>query len=432
MTSETLIKRGWKEARTIGLFHVSKEDIDPSKLSANLIYHYNIPYVQQYGDAELCLPETVESNKQVVHGGELLVSKLNPYKETIVLTKIRETLQICSTEFVVLKPKNNIDLKFSYYLYKSEKVRSEICSKVNSATRSHQRANPEDISKIWILLPPPQEQKAIVDSLDKETSRIDALISKKERQIELLQEKRQAIITRAVTKGLDPNAKVRDSGIPWLGKLAESWGVVPLSLVSRIVNGTTPSRADPSYWDEGTIPWVSSGEVNQGVVTQATANVTKQALAETSLRIIKKGAVLIGLIGEGKTRGMSALLAIDACINQNVAAIEPKPSLNSRYLWYVLQHSYRSIREYGRGGQQDALNCELLGSFRIPFPSIREQEAIVSHIERSTKDVSMITDQLRKSIDLLHEYRSSLITAAVSGQIDVSKISNGAKAHAPL
>lgn len=268
-------------------------------------------------------------------------------------------------------------------------------------------------------VPPIEEQKAIARFLRRETARIDALIAKKERLIELLQEKRAALITHAVTKGLNPNAPTKDSGIPWLGQVPSHWTVVPLKWISAICNGATPRRDETDYWQDGDVPWVSSGEVNQFIVTEPTALITSKAVHECSLRIIKRGAVLIGMVGEGKTRGTTARLAIDACINQNVAAIQPGPKLDGNFLHYAAIQGYEPIRNCGRGGQQDALNCDIVGNVQIPLPPRPEQEQIAEYINKATALVNGLIEQLAESIVRAKEYRSALISAAVTGKIDL-------------
>src|SRR5205085_5998412 len=125
------------------------------------------------------------------------------------------------------------------------------------------------------------------------------------------------------------------------------------------------SRSQPAYWEGGTAPWLASGKVNDYIVTAANQFVTERALRECSLLLALAGAVILGLVGQGKTRGLSALLDIDAYINQNLAAIVPRSGLTGRYLHHFLTAFYQPLRELGRGGNQEALNCEIVGRFQI-------------------------------------------------------------------
>ena len=198
--------------------------------------------------------------------------------------------------------------RYAEYTYRSENIRQYLDSTVESVTKSHQRTNPAYIRKLRWGWPPLPEQRAIAAFLDRETARIDGLIEKKQRQIELLQEKRAALISHAVTKGLDPNAKMKPSGIEWLGDIPEHWEVKALKRVASIGNGSTPSRENPEYWGDEGYPWLNSSVVNLDEVLEPVEFVTAAALRECHLPKIQPPAVLVGITGQGKTRGMATTL----------------------------------------------------------------------------------------------------------------------------
>lgn len=236
----------------------------------------------------------------------------------------------------------------------------------------------------FVGCPSPDAQRRDAAFLDRKTAAIDARIAKKERRVALLFEKRQVLITQAVTKGVDPKAPMKDSGLEWLGPIPETWKVAKIGQLARLRNGSTPSRAEFDDWDDGTIPWPSSGKVNDYVVTEADQFITEKAFRECSVELMPAGAVIVGMIGEGKTRGTSAIMKIHACINQNMAAIVAGRRLRAWYLLHVLTAAYLPLREFGRGGQQDALSCQILSAFRIPLPQVEEQDAIISWIDTQT------------------------------------------------
>ena len=287
----------------------------------------------------------------------------------------------------------------------------------NKSTIAHFTA--EKVSSVPIPMPSIPEQAAIAIFLDRETTKIDALIAEQQRLIELLQEKRQAVISHAVTKGLNPDAPMKESGIEWLGEVPGHWGVTRISRYATVGNGSTPSRDNQDYWRDGDIPWLSSGEVNQLHVTAASEFVTAQAIEECSLTVLPKGTVLVGMVGQGKTRGLSALLRIEAAINQNLAGIVTTSRLKPEYLHFVFQAMYEYLREYGRGGNQAALNCEILSAAIIPLPPYDEQEAVCVHLANACDQQDSLLTATHRTISLLQERRSALISAAVTGQIDV-------------
>jgi type I restriction enzyme S subunit len=270
-----------------------------------------------------------------------------------------------------------------------------------------------------LALPEVGEQAAIASFLDRESAKIDALISEQEKLIVLLAEKRQATISHAVTKGLDSDALMNDSNVAWMGEVPAHWHIAKLGLYATIENGTTPSRAAPEYWDGGDIPWLASGEVNQLKITEASEFITAAALKNCSLRLLPAGTVVVGMIGQGKTRGMSAILNIPATINQNLAAICPGSRIEGMYILYLLHAVYEWLREAGRGGNQAAMNCEILAALRIPLPPLTEQRVIVDFIEVETAKLDLLRAHAEHAVALLKERRSALIAAAVTGQIDV-------------
>ena len=276
------------------------------------------------------------------------------------------------------------------------------------------------LARMPFWCPPIRVQQSIADYLDRETERMDALVAKKQRLIELLQEKRTALISHAVTKGLDPDAPMKDSGIEWFGRIPAHWPVVRLGHFAHVQNGSTPSRDDAACWLDGTVPWLASTKVNEDRVTSPSELVSETALRECSLTLMPAGSVIIGLVGQGRTRGMAALLDIEATINQNMAAIIPRRRIVGRHLQFQLESMYIPIREYGRGANQAALNCELVADLHLPSPPPAEQVAIARFLDERTEAIRALVDKTRRSIDLLGESRSTLITAAVTGQIDVS------------
>ena len=270
--------------------------------------------------------------------------------------------------------------------------------------------------------PPPSEQAAIADFLDRETHQIDELIAKQERLIELLAEKRQAIITQAVTKGLDSSTPTKPSGAQWLGDVPAHWSVPQMGMHAKVGNGSTPNRDTPSYWRQGDIPWLNSSHVNRSEIRDADQFVTSRALSQCHLPLVQPGSLLVGLTGQGRTRGMTSILRFKATINQHVAYISPSTMFwNPDYLLWFMRSSYGQLREVSdeNGSTKGALTCAALKQFRAPHPPLAEQAAIVNHISEQVQQISKIVQTCSKAIDLLKERRAALISAAVTGKIDV-------------
>lgn len=273
-----------------------------------------------------------------------------------------------------------------------------------------------------VPLPTADEISSICSELQREVARIDALIEKKTRFIELLKEKRQALITRAVTKGLDPEVPMKDSGVQWIGKTPKHWRVLSLKRVSNIGNGSTPARTNTEYWEGGDFPWLNSSVVNAETVEGAEQFVTTMALRECHLPIVEPPAILVGITGQGRTRAMATTLKVRSTINQHIAFVKPHElKVDPSYLRSVLDAAYHWLRliSGGVGSTKAALTCEQLGSLAIALPPLDEQTEIVKLITASFRKIDALMEKTARSAELLSERRAALITAAVTGQIDL-------------
>lgn len=273
-------------------------------------------------------------------------------------------------------------------------------------------------------LPPPAEQTAIVRFLDHATRRIGKAIRAKQKLVKLLEEEKQVIIHRAVTRGLDPNVRLKPSGVEWLGDVPEHWEVRQIGRFARVGNGSTPSRGNTSYWARGTYPWLNSGSVNSGVITRADQFVTGAALRECHLPKVAAGSVLVAITGQGKTRGKCATLLIEATINQHIAFITPHKQdhvATTDFLRYVLTASYAELRRMSddSGSTKGALTCEDLKHFRIAVPAVEAQQRIVEWIQSQTTRLEDAKDIADRHVGLLREYRTRLIADVVTGKLDV-------------
>lgn len=283
----------------------------------------------------------------------------------------------------------------------------------------------EVIGRLKLPFPPLQEQRQIARFLGWKTAQIDALIEKKKALIEKLKEKRLAAISQAVAKGLDPLAPLRDSGIPWIGLVPTHWKVKRLKFIARIGNGSTPSRDDSAYWDQGDYPWLNSSVVNQESVTSADQFVTPLALRECHLPKIQPPAVLVGITGQGRTRGMASTLFFEATINQHLAYVKPDESLATvGFLRRVFDMAYSHLRSESEGGgsTKGAITCEQIAEMPSPVPPLDEQLAIAACVDAAVAKAGRMIENAEAAIARLTEYRTALITAATTGQIDVRQV----------
>ena len=195
-----------------------------------------------------------------------------------------------------------------------------------------------------------------------------------------------------------------------------SGGFTALRECAFIGNGTTPSKKRKEYWEQGTISWLPTGKVNDRVIDSANVYVTERAVRETSLRILPIGTLLVAMIGQGKTRGKIARLAIEACINQNFAYVIPR-DVSSWFLFYVLEHQYAALRASGRGSNQDALNCSIIKEFKVPIPPHGEQEEIVETLRALDRRIEFDWHRVRS----LEHLKSALMSVLLTGELRVPR-----------
>ena len=269
-------------------------------------------------------------------------------------------------------------------------------------------------------VPPVGEQRLIATFLDRETGRIDELVAKKERLIELLQEKRAALITRAVTKGLDPSAPLKDSGVEWLGEMPAHWEVVVLKRrTRRIQAGVTPPTGEERYYEDGAIPWYGPASFSDDLPLQApTKLIAESAPREGAARVFDAGSCMIVTIGA--TVGKVAYMQCAGSCNQQITCVSfDGRRVVPKYGAYQLKRLEPVLRGIAPSTTLPILDQTEVGYLPFAVPSLPEQRAIADYLDRETARIDALVAKVREAIGLLKEYRTALISAAVTGKIDV-------------
>ena len=276
------------------------------------------------------------------------------------------------------------------------------------------------LTSAHLVTPPRAEQRCIAAFLDRETARIDALIEKKRRQIELLQEKRSALISHAVTKGLDPNAHMKDSGIEWLGKIPEGWEVKRIKQLGAIRYGL---GEPPEYVDDG-LPFIRATDIKRGKIDLDTVRKVRREDVPWSRRpTLQIGEILV--VRSGAYTGDSAIVTEDVagCI-AGYDMVLTITKAHARFVAWVLLSKYMlqgQIYLERMRAAQPHLNAEELGGFVILMPPLAEQLQIAETLSRETDKLDALAEKINGSIEMLREHRTALMSAAVTGKIDVRK-----------
>ena len=361
--------------------------------------------------------------RRIVRDGDTIISTVRTYLRAIAPVLKPEDNLIVSTGFAVIRPRG------IYASYLSKAVRSPYFVETimsRSVGVSYPAINASDIGKIEIPLPILPEQDAIAAFLDDRTGRIDGLIEKKKRLVELLKEKRTALISHAVTKGLNPKAKLKPSGVQWLGDVPEHWNTWKTTHgFGYLGSGTTPKSDDDDYYDDdnedGNMPWVTTSELRETVIYTTKKYVTKKAMDEHSaLRVYPKDTLLFAMYGA--TIGRLGILGVDATVNQACCAFTKPNTLDPKFTFYWLLMSKPTLLAFSSGGGQPNLSKDVLCQLRISAPAIPEQQAIAEYLDRETGKIDWLVAKVEEAIEKLKEYRTAIISAAVTGKIDVRRL----------
>lgn len=321
-----------------------------------------------------------------------------------------------SPAYTVLRPTKPVVSAFYKHLFKSRPYISALQATTDSL-RDGKAINYEQFGAIPLILPPLPEQTQIAKFLDHETAKIDRLIEKQEALIRLLKEKRQAVISHAVTKGLNPHAPLKDSGIAWLGQVPAHWEVKNYRYSSRIYRGKFGHRPrnDPALYD-GKYPFIQTGDI-----ARADKNITSftQTLNERGIAVSQKFPAGTLVMAIAANIGDTAILGFEAYAPDSVVGFKPCENVDLEFLRYSLMAALPALEQTSTQSAQANLNIDRIGSVQGAFPPIEEQREIVLKIEALLKNFGVIETKAQTAIELMQERRTALISAAVTGKIDV-------------
>lgn len=352
---------------------------------------------------------------------DILVAKVTPCfenKNMVVAHDLHNGIGFGSSEIYVLRCNDIIKNDFLFYRLQEDNFMS-IAEGAMTGAGGLKRVPSEVLNNFKFGLPGKKEQSIIVDFLKHETAKIDNLIEKQQQLIELLKEKRQAVISHAVTKGLNPDAPMKDSGVEWLGKVPEHWEVSKFGYISLVVRGGSPRPAgDPTLFNGDYSPWVTVAEItkdNEIYLDSTDTFLTKKGSEQC--RVFKAGTLLIS--NSGATLGVPKILNIDANANDGVVGFELL-NIDHEYAYFYLSTLTINLREsIKQGSGQPNLNTDIVKSIAIPIPPEKEIQQIVSFIKETIKLYLSMESGAMEQVKLLQERRTALISAAVTGKIDV-------------
>ena len=337
---------------------------------------------------------------QLVEPGDLAVNKMKAWQGSVAISKHRG---IVSPAYHVYTSLHSENQRYLHYLMRCDRYITGYLA-ISKGIRVNQwDLQPEYHSRMPVLLPPLNEQLGIASFLDRETAKIDALITEQQRLIELLQEKRQAVISHAVTKGLNPNAPMKDSGVEWLGEVPEHWEILPIWILFQLGRGRVISHEDIAQ-NPGDYPVYSSQTEDNGEMGRiGTFDFEGEYLTWTT---------------DGANAG--SVFRREGRFNcTNVCGTLKAKSSTHINLDFALASLRLATRAFVRMDINPKLMNNVMASIRVPVPPMGEQVEIIRKLDKQIRGFQPLEDSIEVQVCLLKERRSALISAAVTGQIDV-------------
>ena len=398
----------------VDLISEKSQDINQKYVGMENITSKNGKYVH----TEEVIPEGISNTFK---DNDVLFGKLRPY---LAKSWLASFSGICSSELLVLRAKEICPKFLQYYT-----LTDEFINQVDSSTYGSKmpRASWEFISLLSIPKCSFDLSIKIANFLDHETAQIDTLIAKQEKLIELLKEKRQAVISHAVTKGLNPEVKMKDSGVEWLGQVPDLWKIVNIQIVlNSIEQGSSPiAQNQPPQEDECGVLKISAVKKGKFIVSESKTLDFKSQLEEKYR--VRKGDLLV-------TRANTPLLVADAC----VVKVEPENPImmcdlvyrlnttsdviNEFLCYWLLSNSGRTQIELDARGSSMTMAKVSQGhikAWKVVLPSIEEQKMIVNYLDKKLAEIDNLINKAKLAIEIIKERRTALISSAVTGKIDV-------------
>lgn len=370
--------------------------------------------------------------RRVVRDGDTIVSTVRTYLRAIAPIRKPTDNLIVSTGFAVVRPRSVNPAFLAYALREASFVETVVARSVGV---SYPAVNASEVGTIPIPLPSHLEQQRIADFLDAETAKLDTLMAKKRELIDKLKEKRSALISRTVTRGLppevaraaglNPNPKLKPSGIEWLGEIPEHWEVVQLFRVAAVIQtGPFGSQLHQSDYVDGGVPLINPSHLVDGMmVPDDQETVTEKTVKRLARHCLMVGDVVFarrGEIGRCAVVGQEESGWLCGTGSMVVRLRDCDPSYFARVFRSAGFSALLTLNAVGTTMLN--LNPSIVGRTKVPFPPVSEQRAIADYLDRETNKIDLMVVKVEEAIERLQEYRTALITAAVTGKIDVRNV----------
>ena len=313
---------------------------------------------------------------------------------------------------------NEVDAIFLNYFMSSDAGNTYCRLQANGFIRINLRLT--KLVDCPVLLPPLSEQRAIADWLDAKCADIDAAIELQQRMIDILKAYKTAVIHQAVTKGLDKNANLKDSGVQWIGEVPEHWEVCKIKNKFMIISGGTPKSDVESYWN-GDVVWVTPADYNteDKVIVKGKRNITKEGLKNSSATILPKNSIIFS---KRAPIGLVAINAVPLATNQGCLGCIPKLNVDTIYSYFLFSSFQKQFELLGSGTTFKEISLSSFSSFVIPLPPLAEQRAIADWLDAKCADIDATIALKEQKQEKLKAYKKTIIFEYVTGKKQVPNI----------
>ncbi len=356
------------------------------------------------------------SNRKLVKKGDFVINSRSDRRGSCGISPLDGSVSLIN---IVMEPRGKMNPQYYNWLFHTEQFADEFYKWGHGIVDDLWTTRWQEMKKILIVAPLPDEQQAIADYLDETCSKIDEIIAEAKASIDEYKELKQSVIFEAVTKGLDKNVEMKDSGIEWIGKTPVDWNIAKINRVAWTTSGATPLRSkETEYYDNAVIRWVRTLDLNNGHVTDSSEKITETALKNSSCSIMPVKTVCVAMYGGAGTIGKSGILEVECATNQAICSIvSDKKVLNPDYLHYVIMAVRKYWMKYAVGTRKDPnINQQIIAQMRIPIPQLSKQDIIVNHLDKVTDKCDSLIAEKQSLIADLEAYKKSLIYEVVTGK----------------
>lgn len=416
---------GVKRLRFVADLNPSKSELASFDRSLEVSF---LPMEAIGDDGSLNLERTrpiveVETGYTYFREGDVAVAKITPCFENgkgAVMRGLISGVGFGTTELIVARPKAAKAMsEYLHWLFISRSFR-QLGEAAMYGAGGQKRVPDEFVRNFEVAFPDVAEQAAIATFLDHETAKIDALVAEQKKLIALLKEKRQAVISHAVTKGLNPDVPMKDTGIEWLGEVPAHWETVRIKWVARMESGHTPDKKVEAYWTNCDIPWVSLNDTGylktNDYISETAFSINELGIANSSARLLPANVVVFS---RDATIGRCAITTRPMAVSQHFIAWICSDRLQPEFLLRIFRSMTEELERLTFGATVKTIGMPDVKTLTTTIPPLEEQEQIVQHINGRCSELDSLILDAESMVSLLKERRSALISAAVTGKIDV-------------